>query len=70
MSDDLRAELEGRSGPYGLEQKCLVALPGLLAERDAATTKRERKQLSARIRSTRFFISWCRTRAGYRVPAE
>lgn len=60
--------IEGRSGPYELEQKALTTLAELLPQREAETNKRKRKQLSSRIRTCRMLAKWCRTRAGYRVP--
>ena len=59
--DDVPAE----RGPNKLAAVCAAILPALLAEREAATTKRERKQLSARISSVRMLIGWAKTRAGY-----
>lgn len=55
-------------GPYAMEQAMLATLPDLLAQRDAATDKRERKALSSRIKTARMVIKWCRTRAGYVMP--
>lgn len=65
---DLREEMEGRSGPYELEQKALATLAELLPQREAETDKRQRKQLSSRIKTCRMLVKWCRTRVGYRVP--
>ncbi len=65
---DLIDAIEGRSGPYEVEQKALASLMELIPLRDAAKNRRERKLLSARIRQTREIAAWCRTRAGYRVP--
>lgn len=45
-----------------------AALPDLLAKRDAAKSKRERKALSGRIRIARDLIKWIESRAGYRPP--
>ena len=39
-------------------------LPELIAQRDAAKSARERKPLSARIRSARIVIAWAKSRAG------
>lgn len=60
--------IEGRSGPYELEQKALATLAELLPQREAETDKRKRKQLTSRIKTCRMLVGWCRTRAGYRVP--
>lgn len=56
------------AGPNGLAVKCEAILPGLLAARDAAPTKRERKQLSSRIKTARMLLKWAKTRAGYVTP--
>lgn len=56
------------AGPNGLALKCEVLLPKLLADRDGAKTKRERKQLSSRIKATRMLLTWAKTRAGYVPP--
>jgi len=59
--DDALAE----RSPNKLAADCAAILPKLLAEREASTTKRERKHLSSRIRATRMLFGWAKTRAGY-----
>lgn len=59
-----------RLTPNRLAEICDDQLPGLLTERDAATTKRERKRLSARIRLLRSMSSWAKSRAGYVEPPK
>ena len=51
--------------PNQIEADVLSRLPGLLAERDAETDKRKKKQLSSRIRAARILRAWARSRAGY-----
>ena len=53
------------AGPNGLARKCEALLPTLLADREAAKTKQERKHLSSRIKATRMLLKWAKTRAGY-----
>ena len=57
-----------RGSPYELEQRANAIVAELLPLREAATNKRERKQLSSRIKTARFMARWARTRAGYVVP--
>lgn len=54
-----------RLTPNLLAEKAAAILPRLLAQRDAAKSKRERKVLSARIRSARLLLKWAKSRAGY-----
>lgn len=56
-----------RLTPNMLADQCAAILPDLLAQREAATTTRERKQLGSRIRAARTMLTWAKTRAGY-VP--
>ena len=60
MSDD-----KARRTPNSMAADMAATLADLLARRDAATDKRERKQLSSRIRAARTVIAWAKSRAGY-----
>lgn len=51
--------------PNAMERDAQAILDKLIPLRDAATDKRERKQLSQRIKSARIMRNWARTRAGY-----
>lgn len=53
-----------------MADECAALLPDLLAQREAATDKRERKALSSRIKTTRMLLRWCKSRAGYVAPAR
>ncbi|HEX8443034.1 MAG TPA: hypothetical protein VF631_05240 [Allosphingosinicella sp.] len=66
------AEIEASavSGPNKLALVAEVTLPELIRLRDAATTKRERKHFSGRIRITRGLLRWAKTRAGYVQPVK
>lgn len=57
--------MTAQGGPRGwLAEKADQMVADLLAQRDAATTKRERKELSARLRSARIILRWAKSRAG------
>jgi len=51
--------------PNDMERDAQSMLDKLLPLRDAATDKRERKDLSRRIKLARSMRDWARTRAGY-----
>lgn len=57
---------DDRLTPNAVAERCASLLPELLARRDATKDRRERKDLSRRIRSLRSVLSWAKTRAGYR----
>lgn len=57
------------SGPNRMAEEAEALLRELLPLRDAATDRRERKQLSSRIKSARIILNFARTRAGY-VPGR
>ena len=52
-------------GPTQLAVDLTRMLPSLIAEREAAADKATRKQLSSRIKTSRFLLSWCKTREGF-----
>jgi hypothetical protein len=54
-------------GPNKLAEDAAALIAELLPLRDAAKTKRERKQLSSRIKSARILLQWAKSRAGYRA---
>lgn len=70
MSDNLSARaVEGpRYSPNELARDAQAILNRLIPLRDTATDKRERKQLSARIKTARILRDWARTRAGHVKP--
>ncbi len=57
--------IEEPMGPNLIAEKMAALLPDLLAQRDVAATKRERKALNGRIRIARDLLKWAKTRAGY-----
>jgi hypothetical protein len=51
-----------------MEQQAKAMAAELLPLRDTATDKRERKELSRRLKLARGIAKWARTRAGYERP--
>jgi len=64
MSDEL-APLDPRRRFHQMADEAKATIARLTAERDAASTKAERKQLNQRIHSVRGVERWIRTRQGY-----
>ena len=61
------AEVEARTslGPERLAAKCELLISELLAQREAAASMGQRRQLSSRIRASRFLLRWAKSRVGY-----
>lgn len=63
-------EASGLTGPNKLAATCEARIPALIAERDAATTKRARKDLNRRLSLARSLLRWATSRAGYVQPGK
>lgn len=63
-------EASGVSGPNKLAMVCEAMIPHLVAEREAAKSDTERKQLSVRLKTNTGLLRWAKTRAGYVQPVR
>ncbi len=70
MSDLPNADGGNWRGPWNTARELERLIPVTVAKRDATKDKAERKRLNNQLRSQRYLLKFCKSRAGYVDPAK